>query len=91
MSVYVRLGIRLLYKGLRSGTMEKQKSNMPFFSSNFSQTTAPLFERETRSEIRQSPVRTRNQRIRGVPSTEPRRSPPSTGGIQNVLMSCRTD
>lgn len=26
MSVYVRLGIRLLYKGLRSTTMEKQKS-----------------------------------------------------------------
>ena len=24
--MYVRLGIRLLYKGLRSGTMERQKS-----------------------------------------------------------------
>ena len=30
MSVYVRLGIRLLYKGLRSGTMEKQKSILTY-------------------------------------------------------------
>ena len=28
MSVYVRLGIRLLYKGLKSSTMEAQKSNI---------------------------------------------------------------
>lgn len=30
MSVYVRLGIRLLYKGLKSRDMEKKKSTYPF-------------------------------------------------------------
>lgn len=29
MSVYVRLGIRLLYKGLKSRRMEKDKSMLP--------------------------------------------------------------
>lgn len=30
MSVYVRLGIRLLYKGLKSTNMERQKGDTPF-------------------------------------------------------------
>jgi phosphatidylserine decarboxylase len=30
MSVYVRLGIRLLYKGLKSSSMEKKRSKQPF-------------------------------------------------------------
>ena len=29
MSVYVRLGIRLLYKGLKSNNMEKKRSKWP--------------------------------------------------------------
>jgi hypothetical protein len=31
MSVYVRLGIRLLYKGLKSSNMEKKRSENPWF------------------------------------------------------------
>lgn len=33
MSVYVRLGIRLLYKGLKSREMEKKRSKLPFLPS----------------------------------------------------------
>lgn len=52
MNVYVRLGIRLLYKGFKSSAMERQKSILPpQLNLIRSQTTSSVLECQARPQV----------------------------------------
>ena len=93
MSVYVRLGIRLLYKGLKSREMEKKRSKCCIrdsFKNHYadlyapSPQTPPLLVLQTRPQIRRSSLRLADSRLHQFPPTRHVRSPPPDDGVQEL-------
>ena len=90
MSVYVRLGIRLLYKGLKSRDMEKKKSKCAFqaifhvlLTVNSSK-TFEITEHQTRQKIRRPCFKEVYPGFRGFPSTRHDGGFEIHGGIQKL-------
>lgn len=92
MSVYVRLGIRLLYKGLKSNSMEKKRSkSTTMFDSdrnNKTNTGSPQTPQEpqhqTGQKIRRPGVQGRDPQVHRLPRPGPLRGTPPAQRIQEL-------
>jgi len=90
MSVYVRLGIRLLYKGLKSNSMEKKRSKciLTFVSGCLTNTHSPQTPQEPQhqagQEVRRPGVQGRDPQIHRLPRARPLRGAPPAQRIQEL-------
>lgn len=93
MSMYVRLGIRLLYKGLKSRDMEAKRSmlkfsqsllNVPTLTHYFSSTIAQKSKHQAREEIRRPCFQGRDSEVHRISWSRHVRSSTSSGRLQEL-------